>query len=139
MKRLWDLTNDDLARAPIWLYKGQSDESAFVSPVEAFEYPESEAYIARTRFLLADGSECWGYCSPTEDSGLDYIQPVIIAPAGHIRFWYDEAPSEPEPGRACRLLGKQPEQVFPARFECVVPFEGRYVAGVLSRVAGMTF
>jgi hypothetical protein len=137
VKRLRELTNDDLARVPIWWYEGQSDESASVSPVEAFEHPESKAYIARTRFVLADGSEWWGYCSPTDDSGLDYIQPVIISAAGHVRFWYDESAPEPEPGRACRLLGKQPEQVFPARFECVVPVEGRYVAGVVSRVGIM--
>ena len=60
------------------------------------QHPDREAYIARTRFVLADGSEWWGYCSPTDDSGLDYIQPVILTPGGPVRFWYEEPPPEPE-------------------------------------------
>jgi hypothetical protein len=131
---LRDLTVQDLARCPIWRYEGLSDDTATVSPAPAFEQPEREVYIARTRFVLADGSEWWGYCSPTDDSGLDYIQPVLLAPGGPVRFWYDEEPAHPEPARACQLLGKRPEQVFPARFECVVPFEGRFAGGELREV-----
>jgi hypothetical protein len=128
---LRDLTVQDLARCPIWRYEGLSDDTATVSPAPAFEQPEREVYIARTRFVLADGSEWWGYCSPTDDSGLDYTQPVLLAPGGPVRFWYDEQPADPEPARAWRLLGKRPEQVFPVRFECVVPFEGRFAGGEL--------
>ncbi|HKB40171.1 MAG TPA: hypothetical protein VKD72_27315 [Gemmataceae bacterium] len=131
---LRDLTVQDLARCPIWRYEGLSDESATVSPAPAFEQPEREVYIARTRFVLADGSEWWGYCSPTDDSGLDYTQPVLLAPGGPVRFWYAQEPADPEPARACRLLGKRPEQVFPARFECVVPFEGRFARGELIEI-----
>jgi hypothetical protein len=134
VKPLRDLTDDDLRRFPIWRYEGESDAVALVYPAADFTEPGRHAYIARTRFLLADGSEWWGYCSPTDDSGLDYVQPVILAPGGSVWFWYDESPPEPEPARACRLLGRSPEQVFPVRFECVVPFEGRFVIGKLSRV-----
>jgi hypothetical protein len=134
VKALRDLTVEDLARCPIWRYQGESDDAATVSPVATFEEPDRTVYIARTRFVLADGSAWWGYCSPTDDSGLDYVQPVILSSGGPVRFWYDEPPPEPEPARACRLLGKRPEQVFPARFECVVPFEGRYVAGELGGI-----
>jgi hypothetical protein len=134
MKRLAELTLEDLARCPVWRFEGQSDDSASVIPVDDFERPDREAYIARTRFTLADGSEWWGYCSPTDDSSLDYLQPVILTMGGPVRFWYDEPPAEPEPARACRLLGKRPSEVFPVRFECVVPFEGRRVAGQLQRV-----
>jgi hypothetical protein len=84
--------------------------------------------------VLADGSEWWGYCSPPDDSGLDYVQPVILTVDGPVRFWYDQRPSEPEPARACRLLGKRPEEVFPVCFECVVPIGGRHVAGKLHGV-----
>lgn len=135
MKALRKLTLEDLARCPVWRYEGDSEESASVWPVETFEQPDREAYIARTRFLLADGSVWWGYCSPTDDSGLDYVQPVILAPGGPVRFWYDEAPAEPEPARTCRLLGRSLGQVFPARFECMIPVEGRLVAGELTEVA----
>jgi hypothetical protein len=135
VKRLSELTNDDLSRYPVWRYEGESDESAIVSPVAGFADPDREAYIARTRFVLADGSEWWGYCSPTDDSGLDYLQPVLITPGGPVRFWHDEAPPEPEPARTCRLLGRPVGRVFPARYECVVTVEGRVVAGELSCIA----
>jgi hypothetical protein len=134
MKALRDITAEDLARCPIWRYWGQSDDTASVSPVATFEQPDCEAYIARTRFVLADGSEWWGYCSPTDDSGLDYVQPVLLTPDGPVRFWYDHQPAEPEPARAFRLLGRSPGQVFPVRFECVVSVAGRVVTGELSRV-----
>lgn len=134
VKQLRELTVEDLARCPIWRFEGRSDDAASVSPVASFERPDQEAYIAHTRFVLADGSEWWGYCSPTDDSGLDYVQPVILTANGPVRFWYESPPAEPEPARACRLLGKRPEQVFPVRFECIVPIEGRRVAGELHRI-----
>jgi hypothetical protein len=134
MKALRDLTVEDLAHSPIWRYQGHSDETATVSPVSAFEHPNREAYIARTKFTLADGSEWWGFCSPTDDSSLDYIQPVILAPGGPVAFWYEQQPVEAEPARACRLLGGSPGQVFPVRFECQVPFEGRVLVGELLRI-----
>jgi hypothetical protein len=59
---------------------------------------------------------------------------VILTPNGLVRFWYDTPPPEPEPERSCRLLGKLLHELFPARFECLVPFEGRVVAGVLFRI-----
>jgi hypothetical protein len=134
VKALRELTLEDLESCPIWRYEGQSDDTAFVSPVAAFEQMDREAYIARTRFVLADGSEWWGYCSPTDESGLDYVQPVLLTPGGPVRFWYDEQPAELEPARACRLLRRSAGQVFPVRFECVVAVAGRVVAGELSQV-----
>ncbi len=134
MKRLRDLTNDDLRRCPIWRYEGDSDDIALVFPADNFAEPDQRAYIARTRFLLADGSEWWGYCSPTDDSGLDYVQPVIITSGGVVRFWYNQPAIEPEPARGCRLLDRSPEQVFPVRFECAVAFQGRSIVGELSRI-----
>jgi hypothetical protein len=135
-KRLWDLTEEDLRCNPIWRYEGESDAVALVVPTLGFAEPDHQAYIARTRFVLADGSEWWGYCSPTDDSGLDYMQPVIVTQAGLVRFWHEGLVPESETAHACRLLGRTPEQVFPVRFECVVPFDGRLVAGLLSRIEG---
>lgn len=134
MKRMQSLTIHDLQETPIWRFEGASELDALVFPADDFEHSDRVGYIARTRFLLADESEWWGYCSPTDDSGLDYIQPVIIASAGHVRFWYDEVPSEAEPARACRLLGRHLHEVFPARFECTVAFEGRRVGGELRQI-----
>ena len=134
MKALRGLTVEDLHRCPIWRYHGKSDESATVSPTAGFHRLDEKAYIASTRFVLADGSVWWGYCSPTDDSGLDYVQPVILTPAGSVRFWYDERPREAEPARALRLLGRSADEVFPVRFECEVPVEGQVLTGELVRI-----
>jgi hypothetical protein len=128
------LTVAELARCPIWRYEGLSDDTATVSPVADSEQSDGEVYIARTRFVLADGSECWGYCSPIDEFGLDFTQPVILTPGGAVRFWYDQEPADAEPAHACRLLGKRPEQVFPARFECVAPLQDRSVSGELLEI-----
>ena len=134
MKRLLDLTNADLEQHPVWRYEGKTDEEATVWPVPGFEEPDRHAYIARTRFLLNDGTEHFGYCSPTDDSGLDYIQPVIVVPSGHVRFWYDHSPPHREPAHACSMLDRLPEQVFPVRYECLIPFEGQQLVGEIREV-----
>jgi len=134
MKPLHELTNKDLAADPIWLYQGKSDETAEVRPCAGFEDPDREGYIARTRFVLHDGSERFGYCSPQDDSGLAYIQPAIIAANGHARFYYDDPPSHQEPEHLCELLGKSPSDVFPVTYECLVPFEGRCLKGEIHEV-----
>jgi hypothetical protein len=134
VNRLLELTPDDLVKFSVWRVEGDSDETATVCPVATFNNPDLETYVARTRFLLADGSEWWGFCSPTDDSGLDYIQPVILTPSGPVRFWYDRPAPEPEPARTCRLLCKATDQIFPVRFECIVPFEGRHLTGELPEI-----
>ena len=134
MKPLHDLTNIDLQKHPIWIYEGESDEKAIVKPVENFDNANEKAYIVRTRFQLADGTEMFGYCSPTDDSGLDYIQPVIITPKGHARFWYDSSPDHSEPDFLCGLLDRKIEKIFPVKYECEISFEGQRVSGILNEV-----
>lgn len=130
-KSLPSLTNEDLAANPIWLYEGESDATAVVQAVDSFTEPDKRAYIARTKFTLADGAVIFGYCSPTDESGLDYVQPVIIAPSGHIAFWRDPPETPPSDGELAVLLGKSVENVFPCRFESLVPFEGGYLVSVI--------
>ena len=134
MKKLNQLTNKDLQLYPIWLYQGKSDEIAIVKPCSKFENPNREIYIARTRYTLNDGTVLYGYCSPTDDSGLDYIQPVIIHSNQHIKFWYDEKPKEEELESTCELIGKQPSEVFPIKFECLVSFEEHFVSGKIEKI-----
>jgi len=134
MKPLYDLTNIDLQKHPIWMIEGGPDEQAIIKPAENFDCANERAYIARTKFKLADGTEMFGYCSPTDDSGLDYIQPVIITANGHARFWYDNPPNHPEPDYLCSLLGRNVDRIFPVKYECEIPFEGHHVSGILNQV-----
>ncbi len=132
-KPLLSLTNEDLAVHPIWLYEGESDVLASVSPSDSFAQPDQRAYIARTRFTLRNATVMFGYCSPTEDSGLDYIQPVVIGPSGHIPFWRDPPETPLSDAEIAAQLGKLPEDVFPCTFESLVPFEGVHLVRAIFR------
>lgn len=130
-KPLTTLTNEDLAAKPIWLYEGESDATATVEPVDTFAEPDKRAYIARTKFTLSDGTVLFGYCSPTDDSGIDYVEPVIIGPSGHIPFWGDPPGTPPSDAEIAARLGKPAEDVFPCTFESLVPFEGARLIQVI--------
>lgn len=85
MKPLHELTLEDLARSPVWRCTGSPDSEASVERTELSALSEAspEIFVVRTSFTLSDGSSVAGYCSPTDDSGLDYVQPVIITESGH--------------------------------------------------------
>src|SRR5207248_4125604 len=75
-----------------------------------------------------------GFCFPADDSGIDYLQPVIIAGSVHVSFWFDGAPGRETLETQWRALGRQPAQIFPVGFRCLVPVDGRTVSG---RIAGV--
>ncbi|NEQ44650.1 MAG: hypothetical protein F6K00_14230 [Leptolyngbya sp. SIOISBB] len=134
MKQLRQLTNNDLASNPIWECCGDADATTSVTPCASFADPDRVGYIARTKFILNDGSVHFGYCSPSDDSGLDYIQPVIIASGGHVPFWHDTQPSHPEPDTMLRLLGKKAADVFPVQFSCLASFDGTMLSGTITHL-----
>jgi len=130
---MWELSIEDLRKCPIWEFEDHPDEVATVKPAASFEEPGKRGYIAFTKFVIDDGTEYWGYCSPI-DEGLDYLQPSIITPEGHARFWYDEPPKEPEPEKLCRLLDREVENIFPVVYECQVAFEGAHLHGRIETI-----
>ena len=136
MKKLRDLTNDDLATTPVWECKGGLDEIATVSKAKGFHDLDNTVYVARTRFMLNDGTELFGYCSPTDDSGLDYVQPVIVTHDGHARFWYDQRPVHKEPEYLCSIIGKTLGEIFPVQYECLLPVAGQIVKATINAIGG---
>lgn len=133
MKRLQDLRRADLERIAVWRYKGERDDDAFVHATDRVALSESEpgVYIARTQFVLANGSQHIGFCSPADDSGLDSVQPVITTPAGLVYFWFENPPTAESLAAQWRRLGVEREVVFPVHFRCAVPVDGRYVTGII--------
>jgi hypothetical protein len=123
----------DLERASVWRYNGESDDTALVHATDRRELSKTETglFIARTQFLLANGTEHIGFCSPTDDSGLDYMQPAIVTPDGPVFFWFDQPPSEETLQAQWRRLGVTHESIFPVHFRCTVPVDGRYITGVI--------
>ncbi|HWZ85450.1 MAG TPA: PilZ domain-containing protein [Thermoanaerobaculia bacterium] len=136
MKRLVDLTAADLASSPVWRYEGESGLDALVSPAPRAELSQAddEVFLAATDFDLYDGSHHKGFCFPADDSGIDYLQPAIVGPAGHVNFWTDGPVAPEDLAARWRALGKEPGQIFPAAFRCLVPVDGRVVSGWIAGV-----
>jgi len=137
VKRLADLTAEDLRAVRVWRYEGGTGAEATVAPIEraALSQADDEIFLATTDFELFDGTMCFGYCFPADDSGLDYLQPVIVSGAQHVAFWFD-GPADPEVlGAQWRALGKRPEEIFPVAFHCLVPVDGRTISGRIDGVA----
>ena len=136
MKRLVDLTAEDLAAEPVWRYEGGAGAAAIVVPIrrEALSRSDDEVFLAATDFELFDGSKHAGFCFPADDSGIDYLQPSIIAASGQVNFW-TEGPASPEELAArWRALGKEPGQIFPVAFRCRVPVDGGIVSGWIAGI-----
>ena len=136
MKPLRSVTVEDLTSVPVWKYAGVDDSTATADPTERLSLSESEreTFIALTEFFLASGARHLGFCSPVDDSGLDYVQPVIVTPEGHVRFWFEDPPSPADLSEQWKKLGARTEELFPVRFRCLVPVDGRKIEGTITHV-----
>ena len=132
MKRLTDLRPSDLEHVAVWHYLGDSDDVAQVRATERQELHEADAgdFIARTQFVLANGTQHIGFCSPADDA-LDVLQPVIVTSQGLVYFYFEEPPSHESLARQWQFLGVGHEQIFPVHFRCLVPVDGHYLTGTL--------
>jgi hypothetical protein len=138
VKRLADLTVEDLRACPVWRYEGGSGADATVvrSKRVSLSQRDDEIFLAATDFELFDSDRRFGFCFPADDDGIDYIQPVIIGPSGHVNFWFDGAgpPVTEALSIQSRALGKEPAETFPITFRCLVPVDGRTVSGRIDGV-----
>jgi hypothetical protein len=137
VKRLSELTVQDLRDFPVWRYEGGSGADAIVAPARraALSQSDDEIYLAATEFELFDGTRHSGFCFPADDSGLDYLQPAIVTAAGHVSFWFEEPISAAHRARQWEPLGKSEAEVLPVTFRCLVPVDGRTVSGRIDAVA----
>jgi len=133
MKRLTDLTPADLEHVAVWLHDGASDDVARVRATERKEIrgSDSDTFIARTQFVLANGAQFIGFCSPSSGETLDVLQPVIVIPDGLVYFYFEEPPSHETLERQWNRLGAGHEQIFPVHFRCLVPLDGNYITGII--------
>jgi len=136
VKRLADLTAEDLVASPVWRYEGGIGAEALVVPAnrKSLSQMDDEIFLAATEFELFDSTRYFGFCFPADDSGIDYLQPVIVGPSRQVSFWFD-GPVAPEVlASQWTALGKQPDDIFPVAFRCLVPVDGGTVSG---RIAGV--
>ncbi len=133
MKRLADLTVEDLTSAPVWRYEGGEGANAVVvaDGRDGLSQMDDEIFLAATDFLLSDSSQHLGFCFPVDNAGLDYLQPVIVTRTGHVQFWFDGVVAPEVLSAQWAALGKRAEEVFPVRFRCRVSVDGSDVTGVI--------
>lgn len=125
-KQVYDLTLSDLELSPVWEYA--SDEEGVEGQNEATVRPASPGilndalagqFVAKARFMLADGTRMVGYLSPGVPGSFDVgtIQPAIVTDGGQVSFWFGCL----EPARtyiesSYALLRKHAGEVFPLSF-----------------------
>jgi hypothetical protein len=133
MKRLADLTVEDLTSAPVWRYEGGDGADAVVvaHSRDGLSQMDDEIFLAATDFTLPDSTRHLGFCFPVDDAGLDYLQPAIVTPGGHVQFWFDGTVEAEVLSAQWAALGKRAEEIFPVQFCCRVPVDGREVTGVI--------
>jgi len=136
MKSIADLTLEDLTSIPIWRYLGCIDADAQIEPTDKRSLGESEreTFIAASDFTLSDGTIFGGYSSPSDPSGIDYVQPVILTKKGQVRFWFDHPVSAATLQEQWRSLEKTEDQIFPVRWRSRVPVDKQIVEGLVKRV-----
>jgi hypothetical protein len=136
VKRLADLTAVDLAAHPVWRYEGGSGGDALVVPTKrkTLSQGDDEIFLAFTEFELFDSSRHAGFCFPADDSGIDYLQPVIVTATRHVSFWFDEPVGADDLSAQWAALGKQLREIFPVTFRCTVPVDGKHVTGRIDGV-----
>jgi hypothetical protein len=130
-KSINNLTKADLAVTPIWELRGDSG-SELVRPtsfISLTEYRGGPTHIAATRFIAAGGDTHYGYCSPADPSGLDYVQPVVLTPQGPFPLWHPGGLSEAHVAALCSALSVRPSNLFPLQIECLVPVDGILFTG----------
>jgi hypothetical protein len=134
MKQLAQLTAEDFRTFPVWEYRGGPDNTAIVHPcsLQTLSEDTSDVYLAATEFRLADGTKMYGYCSPIDPTGMDYVQPVLFTVAGQLSLWTDTLPTKESVAARWRELGKPLVRVYPIEFTCLVPVDGRHVSGLIS-------
>ena len=120
-KLLIEMTAEDFEQSKVWEYHGDSDVTAKVEPSSKGELAEDDGnvYLASTEFRLADGTILRGFTSPTDDSGLDYLQPVIFHAGRQLSLWSDGCSQD-----FARELGKSVRDVYPIYWKSDVLVDG---------------
>jgi hypothetical protein len=136
VKRLVELTIEDLQAHPVWRYEGGQGAEALAAPVDRAMLSQSddEIFLAATDYELFDATRHAGFCFPADGTGVDYLQPVILTPAGQVAFWFDGPVAPAALERQWKVLGREPAQIFPVAFRCLVPVDGRTVTGRIESI-----
>ena len=107
---------EDLQRSPVWeiRYAGKMEMVRETDLREITDDPQRN-FVVLTRFRFPDATEAYGYSSPQDPSGLDYVQPTIITNGGHWNlFTGANKPNKPD------------DDLFPLECESAVRSDGNF-------------
>lgn len=126
------LTHRDLINRPVWRH--WTDET--VEYVQASDKNEigddnKENYIVLTNFVLNNGLQLVGFCSPQDPSGLDYIQPTVFTDNGQINFWSDNGWTTENKNEQLEKLKLRHESVFPIKYKTTIKCDGNFYEGTI--------
>ena len=129
-KPLINLTLEDLTKHPCWKYF-MSYNIEFALPVDKEEISETESdnYIVLTEFILHDKTKYFGFSSPQDTSGLDYIQPVIITSSGHLPLYFDILENINLSDLTGKIINKSIDKIFPLSFITRIKCDKKYYEG----------
>jgi len=129
-----ELTLREIQEKPIW----KSDYDHAVCPTDLTTHPDPNidqaTYIVLTTFTLNDGTVMTGYCSPADDSGIDYIQPVIIIDGSHVQLWDEENARETDKLLIAKKLFRSVDQIFPLKYSSNILCEGRHLEEIIRAI-----
>lgn len=128
-KLLSEVTVDDFERSKVWVYSGESDAIATVEPSSKTGLVEDDGsvYLVATEFSLADDTVLSGFTSPTDDSGLDYVQPVIFHNGKQLALWRDDTGVID----VSADLGKDSGEVYPIHWLALALVDGEERKGLI--------
>ena len=129
-KLVSELQAEDFEQSKVWEYHGGSDAPATAEPSSQTDLVEDDGhvYLASTEFRLADGTALHGFSSPTDDSGLDYVQPVIFHGGDQLVLWSDNRGVE----NISQALGREIKDVYPIYWRSAVIVDGEDRAGLIT-------
>ena len=139
-KQIYDLTNVDLLRFPIWEFASNEEgeegqDEATVRPWSGERPPDKRSgpLIVRARFVLADGTPHTGHVTfDMQGISIDSVHSVIVTEAGQVMFWFGTlVPSRQAIDTAYARLGQTAEFAFPIQYVSDVPLAADPVTGSL--------
>ena len=139
-KQIVDLVPSDLEQHAIWEFaldeegeEGQDEETVRPRPDLTEADPRHGLFVVRAELVARDGTRFTGFVTASEDDALSGLQPTIVTVRGQVRFWLGlHGPRPGEIEEAYELLAKPAGQLFPLRFQALVPVRGGTPAGVIS-------
>ena len=131
-KQLIDLTISDLLDCNLWEHWTEGDVE-FVRPTHKTEISEGSdiGHIVLTEFFLNNLSKYWGFCSPQDPSGLDYIQPVMFTDNGQVQFYKESDWTNEEIQIEMRKIGYDENDILPLMLRTLVKCDGSFFTMIL--------